>query len=109
MAPMIKGKMFISCNISLLLSVMLTFMSRILYLTHNGMMYFTGRAHDSSQGLVPGKVVAFWKGFYYPLFGAERHLTQYEILVTDHPEMFKWVSASGCKYMYLQHLCRLFS
>ena len=58
-----------------------------------------GRGYDAPGELVPGKVSSFWKGFFYPMNGTERHHTKYEILVTDNPGKFKWEATTGCKFL----------
>ena len=58
-----------------------------------------GRGYDATGELVPGKVSSFWKGFFYPMNGTERHHTKYEILVTDNPGKFKWEAFTGCKFL----------
>ena len=63
------------------------------------LLFLPGRGQAPQQGLVPGKVISFWNGFFYPLFGVEHHLDKdFDVLCTKTPEKFKWVAAKGCKY-----------
>ena len=69
------------------------------YSTNYFLLFLSGRGHAPQQGLVPGKVISFWNGFFYPLFGVEHHLDKdFDVLCTKTPEKFKWVAAKGCKY-----------
>ena len=62
------------------------------------LLFLSGRGHAPQQGLVPGKVISFWNGFFYPLFGVEHHLDKdFDVLCSKTPEKFKWVAAKGCK------------
>ena len=53
-----------------------------------------GRA-EYFGNLIPGKVIKFWKGMFFPLFGKEVRNQTFEVLVTDNPSIFRWVPASS--------------
>ena len=61
---------------------------------HILLLSIVGRAEYFSN-LIPGKVIKFWKGMFFPLLGKEVRNQTFEVLVTNNPGVLRWVPASS--------------